>query len=222
MDQQTISPTISVLSNSSILLDATALNDDSLSIQKKIWALVQQCNTSDAFIDVVPAMNSLTVYLIDPTSLAHWQAQLALWWANINPHDYQGKHHKIITQYGGDYGPDLDYVAEYHNLSPQQVIDIHSQGHYQVLFLGFQPGFAYLHGLNSQLHTPRRAQPRTRVPKGSVAIGANQTAIYPADSPGGWHIIGHSDFALFDSENTPPCAIQPGDTLQFITKESVL
>ncbi|MGO2011479.1 MAG: 5-oxoprolinase subunit PxpB [Pseudoalteromonas sp.] len=208
-----------ILSNNSLLLDATHLGDNILSIQKKIWALVAKCNESKAFVDVVPAMNSLTVYLINSDELTFWQTTLTNWWQEVDEKQHQGSHHKIITRYGGVHGPDLDYVAQVHKLSVSQVIQLHSQVHYQVLFLGFQPGFAYLHGLDKKLTTPRRSEPRTRVPKGSVAIGANQTAIYPADSPGGWHIIGHTNHPLFDTSKETPCTIAPGDTLEFVVED---
>ena len=108
------------------------------------------------------------------------------------------------------------YVASFHNLSIDEVISIHSKAQYHVLFLGFQPGFAYLHGLDTRLHTPRRAEPRIKVPKGTVAIGAAQTGIYPSDTPGGWHIIGHTNTTLFNSSHSQPCLMQPGDTLEFV------
>ena len=219
MDPHT-SVSISCLSSNSLFLDATCLTEDSLITQKKIWAVVRKCNESNAFVDVVPAMNSLTVYLINPDELTKWQTILASWWDEIDAQQHQGAHHKILTHYGGDYGPDIDFVAEVHGLSQKQVIELHSNAHYQVLFLGFQPGFVYLHGLTAKLHTPRRANPRTHVAKGSVAIGAEQTGIYPADSPGGWHIIGHTDFTLFNCHANPPSVIQPGDTLQFVCLES--
>lgn len=215
------SVSISVLSSNSLFLDATAINDDLLLVQKKIWALASQCTKSKAFKDIVPAMNSLTVYLLNKQELIYWQKTLATWWDNIDVHQFKGAHHKIPTQYGGEHGPDLDFIAQKHGLSPQQVIELHSNAQYQVLFLGFQPGFVYLHGLTEQLHTPRRSNPRTHVAQGSVAIGAGQTGIYPADSPGGWHIIGHTNFTLFDCHNNPPCVIQSGDTLQFVDLESV-
>ena len=85
-----------------------------------------------------------------------------------------------------------------------------------MLFLGFVPGFPYLHGLNSQLFTPRRDNPRVSVPKGAIAIGADQTGIYPENSPGGWHIIAHTDACLFDATASNPCLFKPGDTLEFV------
>ncbi|MGI4983367.1 MAG: 5-oxoprolinase subunit B family protein, partial [Janthinobacterium lividum] len=82
-------------------------------------------------------------------------------------------------------------------------------------FLGFQPGFAYLGGLDPRLHTPRHATPRLQVPAGSVGIGGEQTGVYPAVSPGGWQLVGYSDLPFFDAQREPPCLMQPGDQVRF-------
>lgn len=207
-------PHVSALSNNSLLLDASHLSTSgTLSIQKKIWSLANHCKKDNSFIDIVPGMNSLTLYLKQDIELAKWLEQLPDIWNNIKPNEFVAKHHKIKMHYNG---ADLNYVANFHSLSIDDVINLHSEPLYAVLFLGFQPGFAYLNGLNKQLFTPRRSEPRVKVPKGSVAIGAEQTAIYPADSPGGWHIIGQTDIPLFDATQKSPCLIQPGDTLEFI------
>lgn len=207
-------PHVYALSNNSLLLDASHLSTSgTLSIQKKIWSLANHCKKDNSFIDIVPGMNSLTLYLKQDIELAKWLEQLPDIWNNIKPNEFVAKHHKIKTHYNG---ADLNYVANFHSLSIDDVINLHSEPLYAVLFLGFQPGFAYLNGLNKQLFTPRRSEPRVKVPKGSVAIGAEQTAIYPADSPGGWHIIGQTDIPLFDATQKSPCLIQPGDTLEFI------
>lgn len=207
-------PHVYALSNNSLLLDASHLSTSgTLSIQKKIWSLANHCKKDNSFIDIVPGMNSLTLYLKQDIKLAKWLEQLPDIWNNIKPNEFVAKHHKIKMHYNG---ADLNYVANFHSLSIDDVINLHSEPLYAVLFLGFQPGFAYLNGLNKQLFTPRRSEPRVKVPKGSVAIGAEQTAIYPADSPGGWHIIGQTDIPLFDATQKSPCLIQPGDTLEFI------
>ena len=207
-------PHVYALSNNSLLLDASHLSTSgTLSIQKKIWSLANHCKKDNSFIDIVPGMNSLTLYLKQDIELAKWLEQLPAIWNNIKPNEFVAKHHKIKTHYNG---ADLNYVANFHSLSIDDVINLHSEPQYAVLFLGFQPGFAYLNGLNKQLFTPRRSEPRLKVPKGSVAIGAEQTAIYPADSPGGWHIIGQTNIPLFDAAQKSPCLIQPGDTLEFI------
>lgn len=127
---------------------------------------------------------------------------------------------QIPVHYGGTQGPDLVRVAQHTGLSPEQVIELHSQAEYQVLCLGFQPGFAYLGGLPAALSTPRLDQPRLRVPAGSVAIGANQTGIYPSHSPGGWNLIGQTSVPLFDPYADPPCLLQAGDRVRFIASQA--
>ena len=91
----------------------------------------------------------------------------------------------------------------------------HTQAEYVVFFLGFQPGFAYMGGLDRTLHMPRRAEPRLEVPAGSVGIGGEQTGIYPAASPGGWQLLGRTDLKLFDPARNPPTLMQPGDRVRF-------
>lgn len=206
-------PHIFALTNTSLLFDATHLNiDDSLSIQNKIWTLAHRCKVSDEFNDIVPGANSLTLYLKPNIALQSWVDFLPTLWDEIQSSTYQSKHHIIETTYDG---VDLSYVADVHNISVEEVINTHCKNNYHVLFLGFQPGFAYLSGLDEKLHTHRRSNPRIKVPKGSVAIGGSQTGIYPADTPGGWHIIGHTTASLFDPNERNPCLIQPGDTLEF-------
>lgn len=122
---------------------------------------------------------------------------------------------EIPVCYDGKYGPDLDAVAKHARLSRDEVIAHHTETEYTVAMLGFAPGFPYLLGLDPALHVPRRADPRTRVPAGSVAIGGAQTGIYPKDLPGGWHLIGRTPLALFDPARDPPCLLAPGDRVRF-------
>ena len=125
------------------------------------------------------------------------------------------RHVEIPVCYGGDCGPDLDAIAEHAGLSRDEVIVRHTATEYTVAMLGFAPGFPYLLGLDPALHMPRRANPRTRVPRGSVAIGGAQTGIYPGELPGGWHLIGRTPLALFDQHREPPCLLAPGDRVRF-------
>lgn len=112
-------------------------------------------------------------------------------------------------------GEDLDEVARACGLSPEEVIDLHQEPTYRVAFCGFAPGFAYLRGIDPRLARPRRESPRTRVPAGSVAIAAGYSAIYPAPSPGGWHLIGRTDTVMFDPRRDPPALLTPGATVRF-------
>jgi len=123
---------------------------------------------------------------------------------------------RIPVCYGGEFGPDLDDVAAAHETSPDAIVAMHAAGTYTVAMIGFLPGFPYLDGLAAELHTPRRASPRTAVPAGSVGIGGGSTGIYPFTSPGGWHVIGRTPRALFAPTREQPALLQPGDRVQFI------
>jgi len=123
---------------------------------------------------------------------------------------------EIPVRYGGDDGPDLDAVAGHCGLRPEDVIELHAGARYEVLFLGFAPGFAYLGGLPVALSTPRRASPRERVPAGSVAIAGEQSAVYPQAMPGGWNLIGRTDTVLFDPARTEPALLSPGAAVRFV------
>jgi inhibitor of KinA len=117
--------------------------------------------------------------------------------------------------YDEDFGPDLVDVAAHSGLTKEDVIELHSSATYVVHFLGFSPGFAYLGGLPQVLQSPRLTTPRTRVPRGSVGIAGEQTAVYPIESPGGWRIIGRTPIRLFDPQGSQPTKLQPGDKVRF-------
>ncbi len=121
----------------------------------------------------------------------------------------------VAVRYGGVFGPDLEEVAALLGITPAEVIRLHTAQIYRVLMIGFTPGFAYAGILPPVLHLPRRSTPRTAVPRGSVAIAAGLTGIYPAVLPGGWHLLGHTELELFDPQREPPCLLRPGDGLQF-------
>ena len=112
-------------------------------------------------------------------------------------------------------GPDLEVVAAAAGLTRDQVVERHRQGAYRVAFCGFAPGFAYLRGLDPALHLPRRSEPRTRVPAGSLAIAGPYTAVYPRATPGGWHLLGSCADVLWDPGATPPSRLRPGTPVRF-------
>lgn len=122
---------------------------------------------------------------------------------------------EIPVCYGGALGVDLATAAEALGMTEAEFIALHVGAEYRVAMLGFAPGFPYLLGLSPQLHLPRRAQPRLRVPAGSVAIGGAQTGIYPRELPGGWHLIGCTPLRLFDLAAPTPCLLAPGDGVRF-------
>lgn len=124
---------------------------------------------------------------------------------------------EIPVCYGGKLGPDIQVVAESNNISVTDVIRLHSQPEYIIYMIGFAPGFPFLGGLPEILHTPRLKTPRTSVPQGSVGIANKQTGIYPAESPGGWQLIGRTPLKLFDPARSNPILYQAGDRIRFIS-----
>lgn len=124
---------------------------------------------------------------------------------------------EIPVCYGGEYGPDLDFVAEHNGLSAQEVIAIHSGSTYLVYMLGFLPGFAYMGGMDERIATPRLTSPRAKIPAGSVGIAGGQTGIYPLASPGGWQLIGRTPLRMFAMEGeTGKFALSAGDRVRFV------
>lgn len=166
--------------------------------------------------DVVPAYLALTVFY-DALHTTYAEVAGRLLDACDRPSRVAGKSaaprdHLIPVHYDG---MDLDSVAGATGLSVAQVIERHSRREYTVDLLGFVPGFAYLSELDASLQIPRRAEPRPRVPAGSVAIAGPQTAVYPLDTPGGWHIIGRTSTAMFDPAREPAALLRAGDTVRF-------
>jgi len=122
---------------------------------------------------------------------------------------------EIPVSYGGDFGPDLEFVAQHNNLTPREVIEIHTAGTYLIYMIGFTPGFPFLGGLSERLFTPRRENPRQWVPAGSVGIANNQTGIYSIDSPGGWQLIGKTPIKIYNPKAEPPILLKAGNFLKF-------
>jgi len=126
-----------------------------------------------------------------------------------------GRKFTIPVIYGGEYGPDLNYVAKYHRITEEQVVKIHADKEYRVYMLGFVAGFPYLGEVADEIATPRLETPRLKVPAGSVGIAEKQTGIYPCEAPGGWQIIGRTPLKLFNPLQQPPALLAPGDTVKF-------
>jgi inhibitor of KinA len=106
-------------------------------------------------------------------------------------------------------------VMSHVGLSRNEIVDLHTSALYDVYFIGFLPGFLYLGGLDEKLHIPRKIIPDLKILSGSVAIGGAQTGIYPQESPGGWYVIGHTDFKVIDFYSPPFCQVKPGDRVKF-------
>jgi len=122
---------------------------------------------------------------------------------------------RIPVCYGGEFGPDLAFVAKHNGCTPEEVIAIHSGGQYLVYMLGFAPGFPYLGGMSDKIAAPRRQSPRMEIPAGSVGIAGLQTGVYPIATPGGWQLIGRTPLDLFCPNEQPPTLLQSGDLITF-------
>ena len=164
--------------------------------------------------DIVSSYAAVTVHY-DPHRIGYADLRSRLLSMNRARQTETGqprKMHIVPLSYNGE---DLDEVASRTSLSREQVIEIHSQTTYRVFVIGFVPGWAYLGTLDSRRVLPRRESPRKRVPRGSVAIAEAQTGIYPAETPGGWHLIGTTDIKLFDPNRDDPALFAVGDRVRF-------
>jgi KipI family sensor histidine kinase inhibitor len=123
---------------------------------------------------------------------------------------------EIPTLYGGKYGENIEYVANYNRITVEDVAKIHASKEYLIYMLGFTPGFCYLDQVDEKIVTPRLATPRIKVPAGSVGIGGKQTGIYPTEGPAGWRIIGRTPLKLFDPFRKKPVLLEVGDYVKFI------
>jgi inhibitor of KinA len=121
----------------------------------------------------------------------------------------------IPVCYGGEFGPDLELVAQHNGLSAADVVRIHSEADYLTYMIGFAPGFPYLGGMAARIAAPRRSAPRLRIPAGSVGIAGTQTGVYPIETPGGWQLIGRTPRALFRPRAHPPSLLRTGDLVRF-------
>ncbi len=168
--------------------------------------------------DVVPTYRSLTVHF-DPLQLPHARLAAELRAAAEKPMEKSvlaGRRWEIPVCFGGDFGPDLAAVSTATGRSEQDIIDTLCCLELRVFLIGFLPGFPYLGELPDWLRLPRLTTPRTAVPANSVAIAGAQAAIYPWQSPGGWHLLGRTPLCLFDANNAArPALLAPGDSVSF-------
>jgi len=167
--------------------------------------------------DVVPTYRSVAIHL-DPlrtdvdalTACVEREAARA-----VKSSDVARTPLRIPVCYGGEFGPDLPAVAAYARISEDEAIRVHAGGAYRVFMLGFVPGFAYMGIVDPRIAMPRHAVPRVRVPARSVAIAGVQTGIYPAETPGGWQLIGRTPVKPFDPDRAAPFLMKAGDAVQF-------
>lgn len=176
--------------------------------------------------ELIPSYCSLLIYY-DPFLLSF--AQVTCWLEGLlGGESLEAEAPSVLKEvpvlYGGEYGPDLEFVAKHNRISPEEVIRLHTSQPYLVYVVGFSPGFSAMGVVPPQIQAPRLANPRTKVPGGSVGIGGQQTGIYAVESPGGWQLIGRTPLRLFNLAKDPPSFFQAGDYCRFygITEQEFL
>ena len=191
----------------------------SAAVSAQIQLAVVKINSqmADIVIDLVPSYASLLViYDIDQCDHFETRRQLREALRDLDTTEAVGG--ELVTlpvYYSLESGPDLEIIAERGKIRVDDVIEIHLQGEYRVYAIGFAPGFAYLGEVDERIAAPRLSTPRQKVPRGAVAIADRQTAVYPAQSPGGWNLIGLCPTRMFDPEQQPSMPVQVGDRIRF-------
>jgi KipI family sensor histidine kinase inhibitor len=172
-------------------------------------------------LETLPTYRSLLV-AYDPLLTAPDELQQAIMEIGSDADQRKDRPSSVVhipTLYGGEYGPDTEFVSRNAGMTPEEMVAVHSGVDYLVYMMGFSPGFPYLGGLDERLATPRLDSPRAEIPAGSVGIAEGQTGVYPVTSPGGWRIIGRTPVKLFDPSLDSPTAISAGDYVRFVALE---
>lgn len=194
----------------------TSINEPTFDAIRAFTQLIDE-HVLPGMIEYVPAFTSVAIYY-DPfhSSFADLSVAITKLASQLNAsHKTAERMVEIPVCYGSEFGEDLDFVANHHQLSAEEVVRLHTSPSYLVHMLGFVPGFAYLGGMAEQIATRRRATPRLKIAAGSVGIAGGQTGIYPLETPGGWQIIGRTPLTLFHAEHDPPTLLQAGDRVRF-------
>lgn len=217
----TFKPKIVPLGDSALLVQFGAEID--VGINQRVHALAALIRHAPltGLVETVPAYATLLIHY-DPLVLPYSKIRE---WVRTQLEGLEAassskpRQVEVPVRYGGEYGTDLEFVADYHHLRVEDVIRIHSERAYTVYMMGFTPGFPYMGKLDDAIATPRLETPRTHVPAGTVAIAGSQTGIYPIDSPGGWRLIGHISLQLFEPQAQSPFLFFPGDTVKFVVEK---
>mgnify|MGYP002629297801 CR=1 FL=1 len=179
------------------------------------WSLGFRALGLAGVVDIVPAARTVLIRCESASALRSAISRIG----DVTPvaADDQSERPPVVIPVRYD-GPDLEQVAGLAGCTVDEVISLHTSAVYEVAFCGFAPGFGYLRGVPLQLQHPRRSTPRTRVPAGSVAIASEFSAVYPSESPGGWHLLGTTDLAMFDVRREPPALLAPSAIVRFEPK----
>ena len=216
----TFKPTIAPLGDSALLVQLGDEIDPAINQRVHALAALIRDAAPEGVIETVPAYATLLIHY-DPLLLSYEEMSR---WLNEKLDELHAagrrtfRYIEVPVQYGGEFGLDLQSVADFHHITVEEVVQFHSERTYTVYMMGFTPGFPYMGKLDNAIVTPRLDVPRTRVAAGTVAIAGWQTGIYPIDSPGGWRLIGHTSLRLFDLQSDSPFLFSPGDRVKFVVE----
>lgn len=210
-------PVVRLVGDRGVLLEYGDSIEPQVNLKVRSMAALLEVKPVKGLLEAVPTYRSLLLIydpmLTEPKSLVKSLRVLEQGISQVQVPE--PRRVEIPVCYGGEFGPDIQFVADYHGLGVEEVIRIHSSPWYQIYMMGFTPGFPFLGVLPEALVTPRLETPRLHVPAGSVAIAGNQTGIYPISSPGGWRLIGRTPLRLFRPEREQPFLYKAGDFIRF-------
>lgn len=188
-----------------------------ISARVQAAAIAIEARLGEELVDLVPSYASLLIIYdalqTDHLSVSH-RVREAVTTIDASP-AIEGHTVVLPVYYSPESGEDLEALANNANISVEEVIQLHSGMEYRVYAIGFAPGFAYLGEVDPRIAAPRLSTPRQKVPRGAVAIADRQTAVYPAQSPGGWNLIGRCPVPMFNPRNDPIMPVSVGDRVRF-------
>ncbi|CAG0947006.1 5-oxoprolinase subunit B [Anaerolineae bacterium] len=214
-----ILPRLLPAGDAAILIEWADEIDDAINDRVHAFAAHLRAQNRAEIRDLIPAYASLLV-CFDPQQISF--AGLSAFLRSVlqsapTSNAVDARAIEIPVAYGGKFGPDLEFVAQYAGVTQDEIVRLHTGIVYRVYLIGFAPGFAYLGSVPESIAAPRLETPRTRVPAGSIVIAGRQTGIYPMETPGGWRIIGRTALQMFDPHRDPPALLRPGDRVRFIS-----
>lgn len=212
--------------DSIIIYFGDAIGSDVASEVRRVFYSLKEANL-EAITDLIPSYTSI---MISYDFMNFSYADICKL-VNDTLEDVGEMHKEINSRdivlpvyYGEEVGLDLLDMSKSKGMSTQEIIDVHVDQEYFVYAIGFAPGFPYMGEVDKAIATPRLANPRVKIPKGSVGIADTQTAVYPRQSPGGWNIIGRTPVEMFDTTYQGFSYFRVGDKVKFmsITKDEFL
>lgn len=210
--------TYSPLGDEAIVIEVG--NEISKEATKLVRSITKQIEETliDSIIEVIPAFTTVTVFYEVTAEFQYKDVKKLIEKTLVEMQDFTSLEQRTIeipVCYGGEHGPDLEFVAKHNQLSVEEVVAIHSSGTYEVNMIGFAPGFPFIEGMSEKIAAPRRTTPRLRIPERTVGIAGIQTGVYPIETPGGWQLIGRTPMNLFLPNEEIPSLLQAGDRIVF-------